>query len=133
MRSIVHNREVKWGLLAGWGVAIYAVVFLIWNILVIHGYVNGMLPRLALTLVLIATLIIAAYNLQLRHWYEMLPYSVGWLLIAVALDFICTVPVSGWTVWHDWSIWFGYALVVSVPLLVCHHSAKRHRKKHQAS
>jgi hypothetical protein len=134
VQVVVHNREVKWGLLAGWGIAIYAFIFLLWNILVIYGYVGGMLPRLVLTIALIAVLILAAHNLHLTHWYEMLPYAVGWILIALVLDLICTVPVSGWMVWRDWTIWVGYALMLCVPLLVCHHPAhRRHTKKHHAS
>ena len=120
---------MKLGALVGWGIAIYAVVFLAWSLLVIHGYVEGMLPRLflALTLVVIAT--IAGRALRFRHWYDVLPYSIGWALMAALFDLLCAVPVSGLAIYSDWNIWVGYSLLITIPLLApltrTHHERAR--------
>ena len=106
---------------------IYAVVFLVWSLLVIHGYVDGLLPRVVLACTLAAVLLIAGRNLRLHHWQDVLPYSIGWVCMAIAFDLVCAVPVSGWLIWKDWNIWVGYLLVLSVPLLTVEPRARRSR------
>jgi len=120
---------VIWSKLFGWGIAIYAVVFLAWSILVIHGYIEGLSPRIALALTLAAVLVVAARDLRMRHWYDVLPYSVGWMLIAFIFDLVCAVSVSGWAVWSDWNIWVGYGMVVILPLIIpsAHHQQRTGR------
>ncbi len=116
---------MKWGKLFGWGIAIYAAVFLAWSILVIHGFIEGLAPRALLAATLAAVLVVAGRDLRLHQWYDVLPYSIGWILIIIVFDLVCAVPVSGWEIWHDWNIWVGYLMVLLVPLLTV-SPRKRH-------
>lgn len=122
---------IKWGALFGWGVVIYAVVFLMWSALVIHAYIAGPMPRIILVLTLAIVVSIAARSLRLKHWYDILPYSIAWALIAAAFDFTCAVPVSGFAIWTDWNIWVGYAMVVLIPLII--PQPKKHVVHHRPS
>lgn len=128
---MTHNRGVKWGLLVGWGIVIYSVVFLVWSLLVIHGFVEGLLPRIVLACTLAGVLFLAGKNLRFHHWQDVLPYSIGWLLMALLFDLICAVPVSGWAIWTDWNIWVGYLMVVLVPILTVSSPAHRARSHHR--
>lgn len=120
---------MKWGLLLGWGIAIYAVVFLVWSMLVIHGIIEGLLPHIVLDITLVLTLVFATKSLRAHRWYDVLPYSIGWLLITFLFDMSCAVPVSGWGIWSDGNIWVGYLLLFFVPLVVP-TSRKRHLRAH---
>lgn len=122
-----HNGRVKWGAVFGWGVAIYAVNFLTWSILVIYGIIDGPLPAIVLTATLVTTLTLARRSLSYRDWRDVLPYTIGWLFIVFIFDLICAVPVSGWGIWNDWHIWVGYALIIAVPLVVSAPPRRRGR------
>ncbi len=101
----------------GWGIVIYAIMYLVWSGLVIYGLSLGILS-LALrifTLVFITT--IAARSLRLGNWKDVLAFSIGWAVIAAFLDALFLVPFSGWELYGSWSVWIGYALVAIVPLI----------------
>lgn len=108
---------MKWQQLIGWGIVIYAIVFLTWSILVIHDLAQGVLPQVVLLIVLIIVATIAARALRFRHWYDILPYSIAWAGMAAIFDLVCALPISGWALYADWHIWVGYMLLATVPLL----------------
>lgn len=115
---------MKYGALAGWGIVIYAIMYLTWSIFVQYGFNIGILPRVISLLTLIAITTIAARSLRALSWKDILPYSAFWLLEIIALDILLSVPYTGWALFSDWNIWVGYALVVFVPLLA--PLARRH-------
>lgn len=108
---------MKWGSLFGWGIAIYAVMYLFWNGLVLYGFVSGLAPRVLSIAVLIAVTGIAARSLRYASAKDIAPYSIAWAIIAGLLDIIFTVPYAGWAMFSDWNIWVGYALVATIPVL----------------
>src|SRR5256885_1415328 len=114
--SVIMVR-MRYTLLLGWGVVIYAIMFLLWTLLVTYGIVNGIVPHTLGFIVLVGVTAIAARSLHLSHWAEILPYSFTWALMMVAIDALLNVPVNGWAMFADWSLWVGYGLVVVVPLL----------------
>ncbi len=111
---------MKFGALLGWGIVIYAVMSLAWSGLVIHG-VAGMVGALGSRLLVLSVLIvvttIAARSLRYHSWRDILPYSVAWAVLMAIFDAVYTAPFSGWTIYGDWNLWLGYALVAIVPLL----------------
>ncbi len=109
---------MKYGALFGWGIVIYAIMFLSWSAFVLYGFSEGMLPRLAGLLVLIVMATIAGYSLRKYNWRDILPYSIFWLAEVILLDIVMSVPYTGWALFSDANIWVGYALVVLVPLFV---------------
>ena len=120
-----HNERMRYGLLFGWGVIIYALMFLLWSGFVTYGFVDGIAPRIIGLLVLIAVALIAGLSLRYNSWSDILPYSIAWALMMGLFDAIFSVPYSGWQLYLDWNIWFGYAVVALVPIFSPHFQFQR--------
>lgn len=114
-----HNADMgfKLGAFFGWGIVIYAVIFLVWSVFMAYGFADGWAPRLIGLLVLIFTSFIAGRSLRASTWHDILPYSLAWGAMMGVLDIILSVPFIGWQLFLDWNVWFGYAVVVLSPLL----------------
>lgn len=100
----------------GWGIVIYAMVFLTWAGVSVYGWTSGIGPRIAEVAMLIFVCLWAGSQLKFRTWVDILPYSFGWAAIAAALDALLVVPLTGWGWYEMWPTWVGYALVVILPL-----------------
>jgi hypothetical protein len=117
MRHLVaHNAYMRYGSLVGWGIVIYAIMFLVWNGLVQHGVI-GVPARIVLLLTLVIAATIAGRSLNFFSAKDILPYSFSWMIVIALLDAVYSVPSAGWLLYTDWNIWVGYILVVAVPLL----------------
>lgn len=101
----------------GWGVLIYAVMYLVWSGLVIYGLSLGILSLAIRILTLVVITTIAARSIRMGSWKDILPYSASWAVVALVLDALFLVPFSGWALYASWSVWVGYALVAIVPLV----------------
>lgn len=112
-----HNECMKYAQLVGYGVAIYAVMYLVWSAFVTYGFVEGYAPRIVSLLLLIGILVYAGLSLRFSRWHDILPYSIFWAVMMGVLDAIINVPYTGWQLYFDWNIWFGYVVVLVVPLL----------------
>lgn len=99
-----------------WGIGIYAVLSLLWSGFVIYGVSSGIIPRLVELLILLILSTSAGRALRMRNWKDILPYSFVWGIEAALLDAIYTVPFSGWALYQNIFLWFGYMIVVIVPL-----------------
>ena len=108
---------MQYGKLLGWGITIYAVMFLVWSGFVTYGFTEGMAPRITSLLILIGITIYAGLSLRFHRWLDILPYSLSWALLMVVMDWIFSVPYTGWQIYLDWNLWFGYAVVAITPLL----------------
>lgn len=107
----------EWSKLILWGIGLYSVLALAWRFLVLYDFTDGILPRLTLLLVLIAGATLAGRSLRLSKAVDIMPYSLGWMLIAIALDYALLVPTEGLAVYADWNVWVGYVLLAAIPLL----------------
>lgn len=103
--------------LFGWGIAIYAILALAGSGAAAYGLAGTFWASLIELAVLVATCIIAGSSLKFRSWKDILPYSLGWAGIAILLDALIAVPLTGWQLYSQWSAWVGYALVALLPLL----------------
>jgi len=101
----------------GWGIVIYAVIFLVWSAFSIYGFIDGWAPRIVGLAALVCTAVIAGRSLRATTWYDIIPYSLAWGAMMGVLDAILSVPFIGWQIFLDWNVWFGYAIVVLAPLL----------------
>lgn len=100
----------------GWGIVIYAIVFLASSGMALYG-LSG-LPAVALgILALLVVCVWAGYSLRFHSWTDILPYSIGWAAIAIGLDAIFAVPQYGWDLYSQWTAWASYLLVALLPLL----------------
>lgn len=117
---------MKFGALFGWGVVIYAVMFLVWSGFVTYGFIDGLAPKITSLIVLIGVTIIAGQSLRFTSWSDILPYSISWAVIMILLDGVFSVPYSGFSLYLDPNVWFGYAIVVIAPLFSSHLRLDRH-------
>jgi len=115
--EVIHNGEVNYGKLLGWGIVIYAIIALAWSGLALYGLSGTLAARLLELVVLIVVATLAGRSLRLHSWTDILPYSLFWAVEAAVLDIVYNVPSAGWGMYSDWNLWLGYALVVIVPLL----------------
>lgn len=104
--------------LIGWGIASYAIINLAWSGVVLYGFGGTIAGSTVMLLALVAVLAIATRSLGYRTERDVLPYALGWMLIAVVLDAVFVVPTTGWEIFTDWNAWVGYMLVFCVPLIV---------------
>ena len=111
--------------LLGWGIAMYAVLYLVWSGLVIHGLSGSILARLIALVTLFVVATIATRSLRLLSERDVLPYAIGWVIVAALMDAIFAVPTAGWGLYADWNVWVGYALLFIVPLIVTAVSNKK--------
>jgi hypothetical protein len=115
---MTHTIYMRYGALFGWGIVLYAIMYLLWSGLVLYGFVGGIAPRLLGLAVLVAIAFVATRSLRIYSWKDMLPYSAIWTLEVAVLDAIFTVPYTGWGLYGDWNVWVGYLLVLLVPIIV---------------
>jgi hypothetical protein len=115
--NLVHNERMRVARTLGWGIVIYAVMYLVWTGFILYGFVGGLAPRLLGLLVLVVLATIAARSLRFASARDVLPYSLSWVLVVILLDAVFSVPYAGWQLYTDWNVWVGYTLVVLVPLL----------------
>jgi len=81
--------------LIGWGIVIYAVLYLVWTGLVVHGF-SGMIVSRVIVLATLATVTaIATRALRVTSEREVIPYAIGWICVAIIMDAIFAVPSSG--------------------------------------
>jgi len=124
--SVVHNTYVSLSRsrvafrldnLIFWGVGMYAVMYMLWRLCVLYGFTEGLLPRLVLLFVLVVIGLLAGRALRFGYASDILPYSAGWMFIAMILDRVLVYPLAGWAMYADWNIWVGYLLILTIPLL----------------
>jgi hypothetical protein len=61
---------LRLGALLGWGIVLYAVMFLLWSAFLTYGFVGGIAPRVIALGVLIASAIIAGRSLRAASWHD---------------------------------------------------------------
>lgn len=110
--------------MVGWGIAIYAIMFLVWSVFVTYGFVEGVFPRIAGLLTLVAVTLIAGRSLRAPTWKDVLPYAAAWAVIIILCDMLLSVPFTGWQLFADWNVWVGYALALLVPLFAPYTRSK---------
>lgn len=104
------------GKLFGWGIVIYAVMYLTVAMLALYGIAPSILARAIALIVLVLLATIAGLSLRRHTMRDIVPYSFVWTLEVMALDGLMSMPYTGIAIYLDWNVWVGYALVFVVPL-----------------
>lgn len=110
----------------GWGVLIYAVMYLAWSGLVIYGLSAGIGSLVARMILLVVVTAMAARYMRLFTLHDIVPIALGWALIAAIADSIFLTPFTGWALYSLWSVWAGYALIVAAPTVATIVMARLH-------
>jgi len=101
----------------GWGIIIYAITYLAWGGMAVYGWTGGIQAYLVELLVFVVVCVWAGSQLRFHVWMDILPYSIGWAIIAAGFDAIYMVPVQGWSWYQQPGTWLTYALIALLPLL----------------
>ncbi len=115
---VTHNERMRLRALFGWGIVIYAVLNLVWSVIVANGFSDNLIARVCMIIAIVALATIATRSLRLLSERDAIPFAIGWVLIAAGFDALLTVPIAGWSVFADPNTWVGYALLLAVPLVV---------------
>lgn len=107
---------MKYRSLFGWGISIYAIMYLAWSAFLTYGFVNGTTPHVAALLILVAVAAIAGRSLHFASWKDIFPYSLTWGICMAILNTVMTLPFVGWYSFTQPYVWGSYILVVIVPL-----------------
>lgn len=108
---------MKYGALFGWGITIYAVMYLVGSGLIIYGLDSSLLSIIVKLTTLVVVASVAGRALALSNWKDVLPYSIGWAVIAALLDAVFWVPFAGILMYASLGVWIGYALLAFVPVV----------------
>jgi hypothetical protein len=108
---------MRLGVLFGWGIVIYAVFFLAWSAINAYAVPQGAASDIMEIFILLVVCVLAGSSLRFRTWKDILPYSVGWAVIAAALDAFFAVPGGNWSLFSEPVTWIAYGLVAVLPLL----------------
>lgn len=102
----------------GWGIVLYATMYLSWGLMIAYGWQGTLLSRLALLAVLVVSTAIATWHLPVRTVKDTFPYSLTWGVSIAIIDGCLAAPSGSWQIYADPNLWVGYALVVIVPLIL---------------
>lgn len=109
----------------GWGVVIYAILFLAANFTRLYGQWLLGWDRIILLMVLIATLAYASTSLKAYTIHDALPHSLTWMFTAIALDALFILPQSDpITLYGNSDVWVGYILLATLPLVFIHRKSR---------
>jgi hypothetical protein len=123
--KLTHNVFMMARSILGWGTVIYAVVYLVWAIIVVHGLSESIFARCAMLLTLLAVLAIATTSLRTLSKNDIYPLSFGWASVALFFDALLIAPISGFAIFAQWNVWVGYLLMLFIPHLVIRVRARR--------
>ncbi len=101
----------------GWGIVIYALMYLLWSGLVLYGLSAGLLSLFIRLFALLSITTIAGMSMHFVNWRDLVPVSLAWAAIAAGMDGVFLVPFSGWALYANWSVWVGYTLIALIPLI----------------
>ncbi len=102
----------------GYGVVLYACMYLAWALLSAYDIVGTGIARTVLLLVLLVSTLIAARSLRLYSARDILPFSVSWVVTIGVIDALFALPSGNWAVFADPNLWIGYLLVLTAPLVL---------------
>jgi hypothetical protein len=108
---------MKYGKLIGFGVLLYAVVFLIMSGFTAYGSGDTFLTKIIALVALAIVAYLAGKNLRAGSMGEIIKYSLGWLIIVAILDYFFTLPFATTAVYSQWNLWVGYAIILLLPLI----------------
>lgn len=119
---------MNWKKLFGFGILLYALMFLFWSILMSFG-VSDAVWAWPLALIVLAFLVhCIAHKLHTKNLGKLLGYSVGWAIIMALLDYFISMRFTGPVLFQMWETYAAYAIIVLVPLVSMHCPCHKNKK-----
>lgn len=101
----------------GWGVALYACMYLAFALIAAYGYAGTAAARIAMLVVLLSTTLIASRTIAHLGKVDRVPYVFSWLIMIAAFDVAFAAASDSWGVFSDPNLWIGYGLVAAAPFV----------------
>lgn len=101
----------------GYGIILYAVMYLAWGLFAAYGFAGTQIARLGLFLVLIASTAIAARSLRYSSLRDSMLFVIAWLATIAVLDALFAGANGTWSIFADPNLWIGYLLVLGTPIV----------------
>ncbi len=116
--AITHNERMQ-ALFrtVGYGMLLYAVMYLAWALLAAYGVGGSAGARYALFAVLVLSTAFAARSLGHETLRDIVPHALAWVATIALFDALFAIPSGNWAIFTDPNLWVGYALVLGTPLV----------------
>lgn len=102
----------------GYGIILYALMYLAWALLGTYGLAGTLAGRAALLAVLVISTALATRSLGTHNLRDTMPHAISWLVVIAALDCAFAAPNGSWSIFANPNLWLGYLLVLGTPLVV---------------
>lgn len=107
---------MRYAAVLGWGLVVYALLYALWSVFVLYGFVDTLAAHVAAWAVL-AGVLVAVTRYSRVNVRRALIYALGWAAIVIGGDILLSVPLAGWQIFAEWTQWVTYGLIVVVPLM----------------
>lgn len=111
---------MNWGKAIGYGIVLYAIMFLLGSILMFGLKLTGDVFGATMVIASIIILWIAARMYQISNLNQGIQVGAVWLAIEAILDYILLVQIfnKGSLSVYNWSLLTGYVMIIVVPAIV---------------
>jgi len=109
--------KVNWAKAFGWGLAIWAIMFVIDSILILFQLEALWFAIVMLIVCLVVVWYVASKMFKFKEVAEAFMVGLIWLIIVAVLDYLVLVLVfsGGDFSFYAWNIWVRYAIVLLLP------------------
>lgn len=109
--------KLNWKKTLGYGIVIWAVIFIFVTILIAFGVREETFIRWLITqIVVIITAMTLAKKLSLTKTTTALSTGLIWVVISLILDLLITSYFTTMAFFNSWEIWVSYAIMLLVPV-----------------
>lgn len=111
---------MNWGKAIGYGIVLYAIMFLLGSVLMFGPKLAGNVFGITMLIASIIVLWIASMMYKIPNLSIGVQVGIVWLVIEAVLDYVVLVQMfnKGSLSVYSWSLLTGYVLIVVVPALV---------------
>ncbi|MDD5382149.1 MAG: hypothetical protein PHH60_00620 [Candidatus Margulisbacteria bacterium] len=111
---------MNWGKALGYGIVLYAIMFLLGSVLMFGPKLTGNTFGIAMIVASVIILWLAARMYKLSSLNQGAQVGAVWLVVEAVLDYVVLAQMfnKGSLSIYSWSLLTGYALIVIVPALV---------------
>lgn len=105
----------------GYGIALWAIIFVIASVLIALGLQAGPLMQIIMLIAVAITVFILAKNYKIENRIQGIQIGIIWLIIDAALEYLITVRgfmQGDLSFYSDWSVIVGYLLILLIPVFV---------------
>ncbi|OGB89448.1 hypothetical protein A2625_00500 [candidate division WOR-1 bacterium RIFCSPHIGHO2_01_FULL_53_15] len=111
---------MNWGKAIGYGIVLYAIMFLVASVLMFGVKLTGDVFGVSMLVITAVILYFAAGMYKVKSLNDGLQVGLVWLVIEAILDYTVIVQIfnKGSLSFYNWSLLTAYVLIVAIPAIV---------------